>query len=295
MTRVVDERELIQLIPALRGRALTVSPLEGGLTNRNFRIDADGESYVLRVAGKDTTLLGIDRACEVACSRAAAAAGVGPEIVAYLPEHYAMLRRFVAGRALNAGWFHQPGALQRVLTTLRRYHNGPTGTGLFSPFATVRKYHALARERGVALPDGVRRALDRLIRIEWELRSDAPPCPCHNDLLGANIIDDGVSPLIIDWEYAGMGDRYFDLGNLAAGSEFGAEDERAALAVYFGNVQTDDLRRLRLMRMASDLREAMWGFLQSSISTLNVDYPEYGRRYLERFLTSSQRIEAVQE
>ena len=87
-------QNLIQLIPELRDRSLSVTPLGGGLTNRNYRIDADGESYVLRVAGKDTALLGIDRACEGACSRAAADLGVGPEVIAYLPEHDAMLRRF---------------------------------------------------------------------------------------------------------------------------------------------------------------------------------------------------------
>ena len=76
----MDEQNLIQLIPELRDRSLTVTPLGGGLTNRNYRIDADGESYVLRVAGKDTALLGIDRACEVACARAAAFRGVGTAV-----------------------------------------------------------------------------------------------------------------------------------------------------------------------------------------------------------------------
>src|SRR6185503_13091886 len=138
--RQVDEQKLIQLIPELRGRSLTVSPLNGGLTNRNYRIDADGQCYVLRVAGKDTALLGIDRASEVACSRAAAALGIGPEVIAYLPEHEAMVRRFVAGRVLTSEDVRQPGVLGRVARALRRYHGGPPGEGFFSPFATVRSY-----------------------------------------------------------------------------------------------------------------------------------------------------------
>src|SRR5438034_8888306 len=93
---------LIQLIPELRDRSLTVSPLGGGLTNRNYRIDADGQSYVLRVAGKDTALLGIDRACEVAWTRAAAALGGGPDVIAYLPADEAMVRRCVPGPRLTA-------------------------------------------------------------------------------------------------------------------------------------------------------------------------------------------------
>src|SRR5439155_26225371 len=140
-TSTVDEQKLIQLIPELRDRSLTVSLLDGGLTNRNYRIDADGQSYVLRVAGKDTALLGIDRACEVACSRAAEALGVGPEVVAYLPEHEAMVRRFVPGRLLTVRDIRQPAVLSRVAEILRRYHGGPPGAGSFSPFATVRSYY----------------------------------------------------------------------------------------------------------------------------------------------------------
>jgi len=280
----MDEQNLIQLIPELRDRSLTVTPLGGGLTNRNYRIDADGESYVLRVAGKDTALLGIDRACEVACSRAAAHLGVGPEVIAYLPEHDAMLRRFAPGRVLTTGDIQQPAILRRVAEALRHYHTGPSGAGSFSPFATVRNYYALARERHVTFPDNLERALELLARIEQDLQSDDPPCPCHNDLLAANLIDDGTAVRIIDWEYGGMGDRFFDLGNLAANNEFDDERERALLAFYFGEIRPDHVRRLRLMRLTSDMREAMWGFLQAAISTLDIDYPAYGRKHLERFL-----------
>jgi len=282
----MDELKLIQLVPQLRDRAVTASPLVGGLTNRNYRIDAGGESYVLRVAGKETALLGIDRACEVACSRAAAELGVGPEVVAYLPEHDAMVQRFVPGRVLTAEELKQPAVLRRAVVALRRYHDGPPGAGSFSPFSVVRSYYGLARQRGVTFPDSLERALERLARIEQDLQTGDPPCPCHNDLLAANFIDDGTAVAILDWEYGGMGDRFFDLANLAANNEFDDERERALLEVYFGEARADDLRRLRLMRPVSDLREAMWGFLQAAISTLEVDYLAYGRKHLERFMNS---------
>ena len=287
----MDEQILIELIPELRCSSFTVSPLGGGLTNRNYRIDADGQSYVLRVAGKDTALLGIDRACEVACSCAAAALGVGPEVIAYLPEHEAMVRRFVPGPVLTAEDIRQPDVLSRVAETLCRYHTGPRGEGSFSPFATVRSYHSLARARHVRFPDRLDGALERLAGLEQDLQAGDPPCPCHNDLLAGNFIDDGSAVRIIDWEYGGMGDRFFDLGNLSVNNEFDDQHERALLALYFGEVKPDHLRRLRLMRLVSDMREAMWGFLQAAISTLDIDYLAYGRKHLERFINSPSAAE----
>jgi thiamine kinase-like enzyme len=278
----VDEqiRKLIQVIPELGGRSLKVSPLEGGLTNSNYLVEAECESFVLRVGGKDTALLGIDRACEAACWRAAADLGVGPEV-----------RQFVPGRALTETDLREPGVLGRVVEALRRYHSGPPGMGSFSPFATVRSYYALARERRVPFPDGVERALEELARTEGELQSGPAPCPCHNDLLAGNLIDDGASVRIIDWEYGGMGDRFFDLGNLAVNNGFDDLQERALLALYFGDVRPEHVRRLRLMRLASDMREAMWGFLQAAISSLEVDYLAYGRKHLERFMRAPPAAE----
>ena len=291
----VDAQQLIQLIPELRGRSLAITPLGGGLTNRNFRVDGDGESFVLRVPGKDTALLGIDRACEFACSGAAAALDVGPEVLAFLPEHGVILRRFVPGRMLAAEDLQQPGILSRVVEALRRYHNGPCGAGYFSPFVTVRQYYELARERKVSFPDVLGRALERLNHIEQELHNDALSCPCHNDLLPANFIDDGGVIRIIDWEYAGMGDRFFDLGNLAVNCGFNGGHERLLLELYFGEAHPSDMRRLHLMRLASDMREAMWGFVQSAVSILDEDYLAYGRKHLDRFLNRSDLIENTGE
>jgi thiamine kinase-like enzyme len=285
----VDTQKLIQQVPGLRDRSITVMPLGGGLTNHNYRLDTDAESFVLRVPGRDTALLGIDRACEAACSRAAAALGIGPEVIAFLPGHGALVRRFAPGRTLAGADLQQPATLRRVAEVLHRYHDGPPGAGQFSPFDTVRRYHALAVERQVVFPDSLGRALELMAGLEAKLQTDDLPCPCHNDLLPANFIDDGATISIIDWEYGGMGDGFFDLGNLAVNAEFGDQHERLLLELYFGETRQADLRRLRLMRLASDLREAMWGFLQSALSTLDTDYVAYGRKHLDRFLEATAR------
>jgi thiamine kinase-like enzyme len=275
------------LIPAMQGKKLVVKQLGGGLTNRNYRVDADGESYVLRIAGADSSKLGIDRAREITSARAAADAGIGPELIAYLPEQNILVARFLKGRQFQAEDMRQSETLRGVARSLRRYHDHPVPDGLapFCPFGATRDYFRVVQEANVQLPEELGRALDVLNRIETELETDEPNCLCHNDLLAGNFIDDGSTLRIIDWEYAGLGDRFFDLGNFAAHAQLSEDEETLLIQSYFGAARPEHLRRLRLMRLVSDLRESTWGYLQSHISNLHTPqhYRDYGDRFLQRF------------
>ena len=114
--------------------------------------------------------------------------------------------------------------------------------------------------------------------------------PCHNDLLNANFIDDGARIRIVDWEYAGMGDPFFDLGNFSINHELEPEADAELLAAYAGERPTR--RRWRgstLMRVVSDFREAMWGVLQQGICTLDVDFVAYAAEHFDRLLTVAAR------
>ena len=229
------------------GRAVTIEPLGGGITNHNFRVDLGDETFVLRIGGEDTQLLGIDRESEHAASRVAAELGLAPEVVAFLePEGY-LVTRFVEG---EVGTVDVP----QVGAALRRLHDGPAIPSRFDSFRVVEAYRAIAEERGVVVPPLYGWAREIARRIE-EQRRGAPTLPCHNDLLNANFIAAGDRLWIVDWEYAGMGDPFFDLGNFAVNHGLDAEGERLLLESYGGS----DHEALILMRFMSDFREAMWG------------------------------------
>ena len=277
-------------LPELAGRDLTLTALSGGITNRNFRVDASGtdERWVIRLAGNDTHLLGISREVEHAATVAAAGVGVGPEVTAFIrPEGY-LVTRFIVGEPVSAEAVHRPETLRRVADSLRRIHDGPAIPGLFVPLRIVEAYRALAIARGVPIPPEYDRATDAARRIERALLADPlEPRPCHNDLLNANFIDDGHRIRIIDWEYAGMGDPFFDLGNFSINHELGPEEDELLLDAYDGSVEPRRLARLTLMRVVSDFREAMWGVLQQGVSTLDVDFRAYADEHFERLLHNS--------
>jgi thiamine kinase-like enzyme len=252
------------------GRHARIEPLGGGITNRNFKIAVAGEAFVLRVGGTDTELLGIDRSAERAASCVAADLGLAPEVVAFVePEGY-LVTRYVDGQVGKVD-------VDRVGDMLRRLHAGAALPSRFDSFGVVEAYRAIAEERHVDVPAGYERAKELADRIERR-RADAPLRPCHNDLLNANFIDDGERLWLVDWEYAGMGDPFFDLGNFAVNHELDAEGEGALLSAY----GSDDLEALVLMRFMSDFREAMWGIVQQGISELDFDFGAYAEEHFER-------------
>jgi thiamine kinase-like enzyme len=252
------------------GRRVSIEPLGGGITNRNFKIELDGQEFVLRIGGKDTELLGIDRAAEHAASCVAAELGLGPEVVAFVePEGY-LVTRYVDGEVGKVD-------VERAGAALRCLHDGPTLPVRFDSFRVVEAYRATAHEHGVAVPSSYAHAKELADKIERR-RSGAPLRPCHNDLLSANFIDDGTRLWLVDWEYAGMGDPFFDLGNFAVNNELAEEGEHALLTAY----GSDDGDALVLMRFMSDFREAMWGIVQLAISELDFDFGDYAEEHFAR-------------
>jgi thiamine kinase-like enzyme len=262
-------------------RKVELEPLGGGITNRNFKVAVDGETFVLRIGGKDTALLGIDREAEHVATSIAADLEIGPEVVAFLePEGY-LVTRFVEGSPLPVEEVRRSETLRRVAETLRRFHDGPAFPARFDSFRVVEAYLATAASRGVAVPQEYARAKRTADEIE-RARGRQPERPCHNDLLNANFIAQDGSVRIVDWEYAGMGDRFFDLANFSINHELTDEQNEELLAAYFGKAEAADLHALRLMRFMSDFREAMWGVVQQGLSELDFDFAGYATEHFAR-------------
>jgi thiamine kinase-like enzyme len=262
------------------GRPAKVTALDGGITNRNYKVEVDDHVFVLRMGGAKTGLLGIDRAVEHAASLRAEEIGVGPPVVDFVASEGWLVTRFIDGRPIPPQEMGSSSVLPRVADALRRLHSAAAIPGRFDAHAVVDEYRAEAESRGVEIPKEFRvaHAVSERIRAT---RGPQPLVPCHNDLLNANFLDDGEIR-IVDWEYAGMGDRFFDLANFSVNHDFGIEDDRRLLAAYFGTEREADLASLRLMRFMSDFREAMWGVLQSGISELDFDFKGYGAKHFKR-------------
>jgi thiamine kinase-like enzyme len=285
--------EVVARVTALLGpRQGSVVQLEGGITNRNFRVNFGGTDYVVRLPGKRTEILGINRIAECIANKAAAKLGMAPGVAAMFEEPACLVTMFVGGREMTADEVREPDVLAEIAHDLRRLHDSeidlPTG---FDAFRLVEEYAQSGREHGSEPPEGYDDALKVAHTIEKAV-ADAPthePVPAHNDLLTANFLRDGDRIQLIDWEYAGMGDRWFDLGNFAVNNELDDDQETALLEAYFG--EPPDERRhatLKLFRFMSDFREAMWGVVQRGVSELDFDYGEYTKKHFDRLEEARQ-------
>ncbi len=245
---------------------------------------------MIRVPGKDTDLLGIDREAERVANEHAAAAGVAPGVVAVLEDPACIVTIFIEGRGMEVEELRGEKSLVEVARSLRAIHqSGVTLPIDFDSFRVVERYAETAAGRGVEVPPAYERAHEHAAAIETVLSGpEHDPVPCHNDLLAANFLHDGEQIWIFDWEYAGMGDRYFDLGNFSVNNELDEGGQADLLEAYFG--APPDARQaatLNLMRFMSDFREAMWGVVQSGVSDLDFDFTGYATKHFDRMLTTA--------
>lgn len=279
-------KQILQRIPIFASKEdFEITELTGGITNKNFKITVDGESFVLRMGGNETKHLGIDRAVEYECSRLASQIGVAPDPVAFIAPEGFILARFISGKGMSAEEIGTEENIKRVLESMKAYHALEKFPGFFSPFRVAEEYAKTARSFNVQLPAKMDWYLEKSSEIEKAMYAREPLQlrPCHNDLLNGNFIDDGTRIRILDWEYAGMGDIFFDLGNFAIQHEFNDEQDEILLKAYFGNPTDSQRAHQKLMKIMSDLREAMWAQVQRGVSQLDFDYEGYGQKYFERF------------
>lgn len=277
----------LRAVPQFAGAPTNVTRLAVSTSNTNLRVDVRGESFVARVFGDADVALGVDRETEIEATRVAAAVGSGPPVVAFIPEHGCLVTRYIAGTRVNPNDLQRPEVLSAAVGCLRAFHACPPLSTVFSVFRTTERYLQLAAERGVELSPELEHARTIAERIEAS-PAGRPTLVrlCHNEMMGENLIWDGMRIWMTDYEFAGTGDPWFDLGDLAAAHDLPPADQERMLRLYLGTVNDHDRARLGLMTVMSDLREAAWATLHRAVSPLPFDFEAHAgwavRRCLER-------------
>ena len=273
---------VLQRLPALAGQPLELEVLQGGLTNRNYRVRTGaGDEYVARFSSAKSTLLSIDRHAEHHDAKLAAAAGVGPRVVDFAPDDGVLLVEWINGRTFTEADLDDEEQLARVAALCRRLHAAAAFHADFDIFRLRRHYLAVVHESGFRLPEDYESFAPQAEVVERVLRASASSSvPCHNDLLAANMIDDGRRLWFIDFEYAGNNDPCFELGNIW--SEAGLPPERLEQLVtsYGGSPSPVQTARARLFALMAQYTWTLWASIQDAVSDVDFDFWQWG---LERY------------
>jgi thiamine kinase-like enzyme len=285
----MTDKDVLETIAALPcwSSAIEVDALAGGLTNRNFRVtDRDRQSFVVRI-GQDIPEHGVMRFNELAAARAAFAAGITPEVL-YAGKGI-LVSRFIEGTVLTPAQIRDPQMLERVVALLQschrdvaRHFQGPAL--IFWVFQVIRGYlRAVETRGGGATSLELKTMAARATRLEQAV-GPVQIVFAHNDLLAANLINDGERLWLIDWDYAGFNSPLFDLANLSTNNELSPDLQEALLNQYFGEPINLEMRRgFAAMQCASLLRETLWAMVYGFTSTIAFNYRSYGDNYHKRF------------
>ncbi len=284
-------RASLKTIPSLADYSGPVERL-GGLTNLVFRV---GDACV-RLPGAGTEEY-INRAHEAVAARAAADAGVSPEIIHADPETGVMATRFVHGAATMtpAGFRNDIGAVKRAGEAFRQLHtSGAKFPFTFELFAMIDEYLAILSTKDVALPEGYHDVVREAEAVRTALaKNPVPLVACHCDPLCENFLDTGERIFIVDWEYSGMNDPMWDLGDLSVEGEFNADQDKALMEAYSGGEpEPQDRARMVIYKAMCDLLWTLWGLIQLANDNPAEDFRAYadGRFARCRQLMASQEF-----
>ena len=261
-------------IPVLAGRHGPFVRM-GGLTNRVYRI---GDA-VLRLPGAGTEAY-IDRANEALAAAAAAAAGVSPDVLHADPGTGLMVTRFVAGAVTMTpeAFRLREGSVARAGRAFRQLHaSGAAFPFRFELFAMIDGYLRLLATKDVALPPGYHEVVAEAEAVRRVLAANpAALAPCHCDPLCENFLDTGERMWIVDWEYSGMNDPMWDLGDLSVEGGFGADQDEALLTAYFGaEARPAERGRMVIYKAMCDLLWTLWGLIQLADANPADDFRAY--------------------
>lgn len=274
--------DLLDDLPALSGTPRSMEALEGGLTNVNFKVSTPGRTVVVRLSSSDSEELAIDRDAEHINSLRAAESGAAPAVLAYRPDHQALVVAWVDGTTLTSQDLHDERNVIRAAAVCRQLHSGPRFVSDFDMFAVQRRYLAIVRERGYRLPSRYLDLLPEVGRIAEALAiRTEPTVPCNNDLVAANFIDDGNRLWVIDYEYAGNNDACFELGTIWSESDLPLDHLALLVDSYYGQHLRHKVARARLLGLMAKYGWTLWASIQSVVSPIEFDFWSWGMEKYE--------------
>ncbi len=268
---------------------INISVLSGGITNKIYRVYCERGDLVVRIYG-DKTELFINREYEALVMKEVSKLRIGPKLIKYLPEFKVTIIEFIThGYTLKNKDFLKKELCEKIINPIRRLHDSNIKMPkIFNPLNGVLEMNKILKDLGVEYPEfAIRETVDKLSKLYDII--DIPESsfvPCHNDLLAENfiLVKEGYEHLydepmyLIDWEYAGMAPRYYDIADMFQEILVGSEMEECYVKQYAGDDNfKDTMYYIDMFKPFPDIYWFLWSLIQQNISTIEFDFYNYGK------------------
>jgi len=258
----------------------------GGMTNIVHLVETQNINLIVRIPGKGTEDY-INRTTEYKNAKAAWRAGISAEIIWADVNSGVMVSKAINRiETMTANLFSsRKGSPARAGYALAKLHNsGETFDFRFELFNMIDDYLKILSTKDVDLPEGYNDIVKGAEPIKELLETNPIPlAPCHCDPLCENFLDDGKNMWIVDWEYSGMNDPLWDLGDLSVEAGMNEDQENEMLKAYFGKEPTAAQKgRVIIYKAMCDLLWTLWGLIQLADKNPADDFWAYSIERFER-------------
>ena len=289
-------KEIVDLVSRLScfQNPTDIIPINGGITNVNVCVTNNNKKYVVRI-GQDIPEHGVMRWNELALSKAAQSLGVSPAVVHYEPG--ILVLEFIDSQTFEEADVRKSKNLMRIISLVAKNHreigqylNTPILT--FWPFQVNQSY--MSRLESDGSPHMSKLAdLKRQLELLQDATGQVDLVIGHNDLLAANILDDGDQLLLIDLEYGGFNTPLFDLACLAGNNGLSILQEQQMLEQYFDRSWEIYWRPYQAMKCISLMRETLWSMVSEIYSEIEFDYGAYTSENLSRLSSAILEFQQI--
>ncbi len=276
---------LLNLPFLIKKEVKSINKLHGGLTNHSYVARTEQGTFVCRFGPVNMPLLGLDKKREVWNTNQAAILGIGPQAVAYYPEHNLLINSFLPGTLISKDSGRTKKVIQGVARALSVLHTTKAFKGTYNfkkiareQIAFLRKKHALSQD----ILDGY----SVLNRLSVSKRKQVS---CHVDLMRANMILSSSGIQFIDWEYSAKSDPIIDIAMASLELGWNAKDEAHFLKCY-QTKESISLQDILLGKCIISFREALWGSVQDTIADNEIDYKDYVKKHLRIFNRTIKKV-----
>ena len=271
----------VKLIPEWNQKSIKIIPINRGITNINYEIIVDDESFFLSMPSSKSSLLNIDYKNKYYNNQICGMINISPQVTHFIESENILITKFIKSKPSTLELFQSSMDIEQLIKNIKILHNNKPFLRGFNMFNQINTYQNILKKD--FFKKNHLKYINKIKEVQQKLYlSNDKLVPCHNDLVAENLIRNNNQIFIIDFDYSGNNDPCFELGNLSVEMEYDSEQIDKLVKCYYGEKNEQIISRINLQGIISDIGWSLWSYVQAKNSKIDFDYDRHALHRLER-------------